>query len=239
MRIGYHRRRLADFLGGMRLSRELIKHERWPKGRLRRHQQERLDALVRHAMRHSPFYRELLSGVVGNGPVELSSLPVLDKTRMMEHYDELVTDPRIKRDELLAWVEGLEQDELYLGEYRAMSTSGSSGRKGLFVYEEQGWRTIAAMFFRQSAWMGVKPRLPRRFRMCLIGGAAPSHMTRQGSATLGIGIHRFLGLPLTLPIERMVAELNRFQPEFLNVYPSIAMRLAEEQLAGRLRLSSR
>ena len=28
MRIGYHRRRLADFLGGMRLSRELIKHER-------------------------------------------------------------------------------------------------------------------------------------------------------------------------------------------------------------------
>jgi phenylacetate-CoA ligase len=62
-------------------------------------------------------------------------------------------------------------------------------------------------------------------------------MTRQGSATLGVGIHRFLGLPLTLPIERMVAELNRFQPEFLNVYPSMAMRLAEEQLAGRLRLS--
>ena len=237
MRIGYHRRRLADFLGGMRLSRELIEHERWPKGRLLRHQQECLDALVRHAMRHSPFYRELLSGVVRNGPVELSRLPVLDKTRMMEHYDELVTDPRIKRDELLAWVEGLEQDELYLGEYRAMSTSGSSGRKGLFVYDEQGWRTIAAMFFRQSAWMGVKPRLPRRFRMCFIGGAAPSHMTRQGSATLGIGIHRFLGLPLTLPTERMVAELNRFQPEFLNVYPSIAMRLAEEQLAGRLRLS--
>jgi phenylacetate-CoA ligase len=35
----------------------------------------------------------------------------------------------------------------------------------------------------------------------------------------------------------MVAELNRFQPEFLNVYPSTAMRLAEEQLASRLRLS--
>jgi phenylacetate-coenzyme A ligase PaaK-like adenylate-forming protein len=93
------------------------------------------------------------------------------------------------------------------------------------------------MFFRQSAWMGVRPRLPRRFRMALIGGAAPSHMTRQGSATLKVGVHRFLGLPLTLPIERIVEELNRFQPEFLNCYPSVAMRLAEEQLAGRLRLS--
>jgi phenylacetate-coenzyme A ligase PaaK-like adenylate-forming protein len=80
MRIAYHRRRLADFLGGMRLSRELIEHERWPKEKLRQHQQERLDALVRHAMRRSPFYRERLPGVVVNGPVELGRLPVLDKT---------------------------------------------------------------------------------------------------------------------------------------------------------------
>ena len=32
MRFGYHRRRLADFLGGMRLSRELIKRTSTPKG---------------------------------------------------------------------------------------------------------------------------------------------------------------------------------------------------------------
>ncbi len=101
-------------------------------------------------MRRSPFYRERLSGV-GNDLVELVRLPVMDKARMMEHYDELVTDPRLRCDELLAWVEGLERDEFYLGEYRAMTTSGSSGRKGLFVYDASGWRAIGAMFFRQSA----------------------------------------------------------------------------------------
>ena len=69
---------------------------------MRQHQQERLDALVRYAIRLSPYYRERLSDVVGNGPVELEELPVLDKTRMMEHYDEVVTDPRLRRDELLA-----------------------------------------------------------------------------------------------------------------------------------------
>jgi phenylacetate-CoA ligase len=83
---------------------------------------------------------------------------MLDKTRMMENYDEVVTDPRLRRDDLLAWVESLERDDLYLEEYRAITTSGSSGRKGLFVYDAAGWRSIAAMFFRQSAWMGVKPR---------------------------------------------------------------------------------
>jgi phenylacetate-coenzyme A ligase PaaK-like adenylate-forming protein len=104
MRLGYHRRRLADFAGGLRLARELIGRERWSREQLRRHQQERLDVLVRHAVGHSPYYRERLSGVVGSGPVELQRLPVLDKAQMMGHFDELVTDRRLRRDELLAWV---------------------------------------------------------------------------------------------------------------------------------------
>ena len=33
--------------------------------------------------------------MVSDAPVELSRLPVLDKTQMMEHYDELVTDRRL------------------------------------------------------------------------------------------------------------------------------------------------
>ena len=35
----------------------------------------------------------------------------------------------------------------------------------------------------------------------------------------------------------MVEELNRFQPQFVNAYPSVAVLLAEEQLAGRLRIA--
>ncbi len=69
MRIGYHRRRMADFAGGLRLARELAERERWTRGRLLRHQQERLEALVRYAAGHSPFYRERLAGVVGAGSV--------------------------------------------------------------------------------------------------------------------------------------------------------------------------
>ena len=237
MRIWYHRRRLADFAGGLRLARELAERERWPKERLRRHQQERLETVVRHAVAHSPFYRQRLAGMVDEASVELERLPTLDKAEMMERFDELVTDPRLRRDSLLAWVEGLGRDELYLGRYRVMTTSGSSGRKGLFVYDEPGWRAIMAQFFRYNAMVGVRPRLPRRLRIAAIGGASPVHMTRQVSATSSIGVHRVLSLPVTLPLERLVEMLNRFQPEFINVYPSMAMRLAEEQLAGRLHLS--
>ena len=37
-------------------------------------------------------------------------------------------------------------------------------------------------------------------------GAQPLAHDPAGSATLGVGVYRFLGLPLTLPIERIVEE---------------------------------
>jgi phenylacetate-CoA ligase len=236
MSIGY-RRRLADFAGGLRLSREFARREHQPRESLDRYQGERLESVVRHAAAHSPFYRERLAGVVDRDPVELSRLPVLDKSEMMERFDELVTDGRLRRDALLGWVEGLDGDELYLDRYRVMTTSGSSGRKGLFVFDRSEWRIMIAQFLRYVAMVGVRPRLPRRLRIAAVVGASPTHMTRQISASASIGVHRVLTLSVTRPVEQLVEDLNRFQPQFMATYPSMATRFAEEQLAGRLRLT--
>ena len=236
MRIGY-RRRLADFAGGLRLQREFAKRERQPREDLELYQQQRLQSIVRHAAERSPFYRERFAGVVGEGTVELSRLPTIDKTEMMEHFDELVTDRRLRRDALLEWVEGLDRDELYLDRYRVMTTSGSSGRKGLFVFDRSEWRTIIAQFLRYGEMSGVRPRLPRRLRIAAVIGPSPMHMSRQCSASVSVGIHRVLTLSVTQPVEQLVENLNRFQPDFLAAYPSMATRLAEEQRAGRLRLT--
>jgi phenylacetate-CoA ligase len=235
MTLTYQRKRLADFAAGARLSRELAERERWPRERLARFQQQRLDELVRHAVAHSPFYRERISRPTG--PVELGRLPTLEKATLMERFDELVTDPRLRRDELLAHVETLTGDALLLGRYRVMTTSGSSGRKGLFVYDRPAWRALIAQFLRYNAMAGVRPRLPHRLRVAALGAASPSHMSRRVTQTVDVGLHRVLSLPVTLPLTRLVEQLNAFQPQFMNAYPSVAVLLAEEQLAGRLRIS--
>ncbi len=237
MRLRYHRRRLADVAAGARMSRELTDRERWPRERLVAHQQERLRVLVEHAKRNSRFWAERLEEA-GDGPVDLERLPVLTKAELMERFDDALTDRRLERDRLAEWVERAERDDLYLDRYRVMSTSGSSGRKGLFVYDEPGWQGIVAGFFRYNAIAGIRPRLPR-VKIAAIGGAAPTHMSRQISATAGIGVHRVADLPVTLPLGEMVEALNRFEPDFVNAYPSVAVRLADEQRAGRLRLSLR
>ena len=60
-------------------------------------------------------------------------------------------------------------------------------------------------------------------------------MSRRGSAMLSVGLHRMLALPVTMPVPRMVEALNAFGPDCLHVYPSMAVLLADEKRAGRLR----
>jgi len=69
-----------------------------------------------------------------------------------------------------------------------------------------------------------------------VWGTSPTHMSRRGAASLDIGVHRLCRLSVTQPLPELVARLESFQPQHLTAYPSIAARLADEQLAGRLRL---
>ena len=234
MRLGYRRRNLQGFVAGLKQSKVFLKQDHAAPGELARRRQRRLEALLAHARERSAFHRERIPA----GATALDQIPVLDKAEMMERFDDLVTDPGLRRDALLEWVESRTRDELYQERYRVMTTSGSSGRKGLFVYDRAGWAMIVGQFLRVSAWLGVEPSLPRT-RIAMARGGSPGHMSAQGSATLAVGVHRVLSISVTDPIERQVAALNDFQPHYLNAYPSAAMRLAEEQAAGRLELALR
>lgn len=239
MRLGYQRKRVADALRAMGLDREAAKRERWPRERLLRYRQERLNALVRHAVKHSPFHRERLAGLVpaeGAGDVDLSSLPVLTKTEMMESLDRLVTDPRLKRDQLLAHMEALDRDELYLGRYRVLATSGSSGLQGLFVYDRADWSAICAANLRFVRTSGITAHIPRR-KLAYLGPSKPIHMSSRAITTMQMGAHNQIQLPVTQPLGELISALQRIQPHALGGFASMVALLAKEQLAGRLRIS--
>ena len=108
----YHRRRLADTATALRLTRTQIGRERGARAQLAQHQQQRLETVVRHAATHSPFYRRWFAqtGALGAEPVQLARLPMLDKSLLMDHFDELVCDPRLRRDQLLDRVGQMTRD---------------------------------------------------------------------------------------------------------------------------------
>ena len=215
--MGYRIKRLQDLARGARLSKELLARDHWPRELVEHLQRERLSELAAYARERSPFWRERLP----SGEFELGDVPALTKSDLMERFDDAVTDRRLRLDELLEHLNQIHDDALYLGEYRVMTTSGSSGRKAVFVYDRPAWSGVAGMFLRRSAWVGLRPRLPRA-RLAMIGGAAPTHMTRRGAQSLDVGVHRIQSLSATQPLNELVRSLNDFQPDFLNLYPSTA-----------------
>jgi phenylacetate-CoA ligase len=239
MSLEYYRiKRLGDLARGARRARGLAALERVPPAVLAADQAARVDALVRHAAAHAPYWREQAAGLVGRAPIPLAALPILDKATLAARGPDLFCDRRLAAADLLAGLADASGDELALGRYRIIATSGSSGRRTVFAYDREGWAGIVAQFLRASALLGVHPRVPR-LRIAAIGGASPSHMSRRIAQTISLGLHRVLSLPVTMPLDQLVTELNAFRPEYVNAYPSLAVLLAEEQRAGRLRIVPR
>ena len=226
---------MRDAIGAIRRDKQAAERETWTREQLRAWQAERIDAIARHAAAHSPHYRERLRLPAGR-LAQLRDLPVMDKATYVEHFDEIVTDPRLKFDELLAHAETLDGDELFMGRYRVMATSGSSGRKGLFVYDRPDWQAAVAGFLRFTRFADAGPRLPRR-RFCQVGPPRGVHMSRRMSATMDLKLQKNLFLPATAPVEEMVERLNRYRPTTFGGFPSVIALLAREQIDGRLRIA--
>lgn len=217
------------------LVRALAAGERAPRADRDRARRRRLDDLVAHARDRSPFYRERLRPP--SGPVDLASLPTVDKATLTAHFDDVVCDRRLRRDavqEYLASGPG----EPYLGEYRVMSTSGSSGSPGVFVYDRAGWAGYLAQFLQVVGFAGIRPWERPGLRVGVVSAVDPRHASSQVAlACARLGLARPLPLPVTLPMERIVAGLNEYRPDVLHAYGSYAALLADEQLAGRLRIA--
>ena len=215
--------------------KKLTRHDRWPRQKLLDFQQRRLSSLVKHAVAHSPFYRELYKNKKIDDQIVLNTLPIIDKATMMDNFDRVVTDPRLKLNDLQTHIDQLTRDEYYLGKYRVLTTGGSSSLKGVFVFDRNEWSTVLAGTLRAALTMGMSTRLPR-WKITWIVADSSMHVSKRMCESSDIGHLRMQRLYATAGIERLVADLNKFQPEALFTYPSIASLLAIEQLEGRLHI---
>jgi phenylacetate-coenzyme A ligase PaaK-like adenylate-forming protein len=213
---------------------ELLARDAWPRERVLAHQQARLRALLEHAVTSSPYYRRTLGPNAPDAP--LGELPTLSKATVMERFDEIVCDPRLRLADVKAHM-ATEATALqpFLGEYRIASTSGSTGMRGVFVHtlrEFALWATASLRAFsRAGAWPGA--------RLLAIGAPSPLAITRQLFADLQAARPDAPRLSATTPLPELVDALNAYQPEGLVGYPTVAGQLAGEQLAGRLRIRPR
>ena len=210
------------------LEAELLERDRWSRGQLMAYQAERLRALITHAVSRSPYYREVLGADAAERP--LAELPTLSKTTLMAEFDRVITDPRLRLADLQAHLASPDPLQSFLGEYRVATTSGTTGQRSIMVFtaeEAAAWRAISG---RPMMRMGIGP-MPR---FAALGSPSPVHVTRQVLVPPGVPTPP---LSAATPIAELVAALNAQQPELLLGAVGVWRALADEQIAGRLRIA--
>jgi phenylacetate-coenzyme A ligase PaaK-like adenylate-forming protein len=211
------------------LEAELLERDRWSRDDLMAYQEERARALIAHAVSKSPYYREALGADAAERP--LAELPTLSKATLMAEFGRVITDPRLRLADLRAHLSGPDPSQSFLREYRVATTSGTTGRRSIVVFtaeEAAAWRAVSG---RPMMRMGIGPRPPR---FAALGSPSPVHVTRQVLVPPGVPTPP---VSAATPIAELVAALNAQQPELLLGAVGVWRALAEEQIAGRLRIA--
>jgi phenylacetate-coenzyme A ligase PaaK-like adenylate-forming protein len=240
---GYEAQRRQHMDHAMGIAPALIERIDWPAERLWEYRSTRLRNLVRVAVERSSWHRKRLAGVDPGAITEasLAELPVMTKADLMENFDEITTDDQVTLEAVEAYLETVVDRPYLLDGYTAVASGGSTGARGVFLYDWEGWSTVWVGLFRYLLRLaGTDPAYAER--PMVVATVAAAHFTH-ASAGLArtFSSERFttLPFPLTLPTEQIVAGLNQTQPDILAAYASAFPVLAAEARAGRLRIAPR
>lgn len=204
-------------------------------------QKSHLADMLAYARARSPVYGELYRDLPDRIE-DTRRLPVTDKKMLMERFDDWCTDRAVTLKAAEAFVDDPGRiGEPFFGKYTLATTSGTTGRRGIFLTDDRTMAVVTAMMLR---WIGdwlsmgdILKIIARRGRTAIImatGGhfasavAAARLKKRQGSRLEAISAH--------MPLGEIVERLNRFRPAMLAPYASMGAMLADEQEAGRLHI---
>ena len=207
------------------------------KEQIHRFQEKKLRKLLAYAYKYSAYYRNAFesAGITEDRlrSVPLEKLPSLNKELLMEHYDEIVTDPNVKQSGLYDFGEGsADSAERYLGKYHVVHSSGSTGMPKYFVYDEQAWKQVVLGVIRGALWdlsfRSMLELFASRPRILYIaatdgryGGAMAVHDGIQGVRAE----QRFLDI--NTPLSKWMEVVREFKPNIVIGYPSAIKIFAE------------
>lgn len=167
--------------------------------------------------------------------IGLSQIPIVDKKKFMDNFDEIVTDKYITQEDLR------EFDKLntvstisYAKKYHIVHSSGSTGKPAYYVYDDKAWSTMLAGSIRAVLWDMTLPQilklLIKRPRIAYIAAIDGRY---GGAMAVGDGINKIgakqLLLDINEPLNNWIKKMAQFNPDIIIGYPS-AIKIVAEQI---------
>lgn len=214
--------------------------------KIRRLQDRKLRKLLHRAWNHSAYYRQRMTAAgiqeAQLDTVPLSTLPIITKHELLEHFDELTTDPRLTQKTLREFDQSAKDQACLFDRYHVVHSSGSSESPGYFIYDEAAWQTMLAGILRGALWgMTLRQRIQLLRRKPRILYIAATDGRYGGAMAVSAGIQGIQAEPLLLdiklPLSDWVNKICSFQPSIVVGYPSALKILAGLVDQGQVKLN--
>ncbi len=208
--------------------------------------EHRLANLIKYARAQSPFYQNLYRQLPAD-LYEIQELPPVSKPDLMGSFDDWITDPKVTKTGVDAFITDTDLvGNYYLDQYALWTTSGTTGEPGIFVHDNGALKVYAALGLVRgmNAWLtkGNLWDFLRRGVRAAIVIATGGHWASETVKELVRGLHASLSdrihtYSVLTPMPQLVKTLNAYQPTILIGYPTALALLAHEQVLGGLKIS--
>jgi phenylacetate-CoA ligase len=201
--------------------------------------QLRLKRLLRHALKHSTFYRKYYAehGITFKDIDALrpDDLPFVTKEILMNNFDEVSSDPALNWRDVQRFTENNDDHRSWFkNRYKIIKSSGTSGRYGFFVYDRRAWNILRAMLIGRAAHARVNPL--RRTKLAIVLDTKGLHAGISMMGNVPRAFYDLLIIDVHEPQDAISDKLNSFRPEILTGYANCILMCACEQLKGRLNI---
>jgi phenylacetate-coenzyme A ligase PaaK-like adenylate-forming protein len=210
----------------------------WPRERLERHRTERLRGLLAYARERSPFHAGRMADVDPETATiaDLARLPPMTKDEAQAQWDAIVTVPHLDR----AGAEGILAEQPWFsytptGE-QVFSSGGSSGVRGIYVWDWQLFVSLACLAWRMQARARRGPERDGA-RLAVLSAAEPPHASTPLFDVPIAANTSTVVIAAGNPFDEVVAAVARARPTEIVGYASVVGRLARATLEDELDIS--
>jgi phenylacetate-coenzyme A ligase PaaK-like adenylate-forming protein len=217
----------------------------WTKEQLRNFQTIRLREILSIAKQNTGWYKEALRNINPNGFTldDLGNLPVLKKDDVMNSWNDVISVPgltkEIAEDHIEMLREGKIDNPYFDDRYLFIATGGSSGKRGLFIWDFEFLKETACITYRYLVDQEIRCGYNGPMKLATIEAPTLLH----GSAHLfTINVRPEIEVRILSAVEPLVRLnniLNEYRPNYLVGYASVVAELARDQLQGSLNIQPR
>lgn len=209
-------------------------------------QKEKLSKILHYAYDHSDYYRTAFTqaGITKQtiDITPISEFPSINKKELIKHFDELITVDDVKQSELCAFDELEDMKGTFKDSYHVVHSSGSTGKPGYFIYDEQAWNQMLLGIIRGALWdMTMWDILRLLWKTPRIVYIAATDGRYGGAMAVGSGIEgvhaKQLSLDIKQPLNEWINQIQEFKPNIIIGYSSAIKILAEQVVAGKVNVS--